>query len=44
VALFDMPGVFELDDGGYFLRGGNVVAGLDLEMWGESVEVPFKFM
>jgi hypothetical protein len=41
VAFLDMSGVFVLDDDGYFLRGGNVVAGLDIERWGKGVEVPF---
>ena len=42
MALFDMSGVFELDDYGYLLRGSDVIAGLDLEDWGQGVEVSFQ--
>ena len=34
MALLDVPGVLELDNDGYFLGGGDVVVGLDLERWG----------
>jgi hypothetical protein len=42
VAFLDMPGVFVLDDDGYLLGGGDVVAGLDLDGWRQRVEIPFK--
>jgi hypothetical protein len=37
-----MPGVFLLDDDGYFLGGGDVVAGLNLEGRRQGVELPFQ--
>jgi hypothetical protein len=37
-----MPGVFAFDDDGYFLCGGNIVAGLDLEGRRQGIEVSLK--
>jgi hypothetical protein len=38
-----MPGVFVLDDDGYFLGGGDIVTGLDIKRRRKGVEVPFQF-
>jgi hypothetical protein len=40
--FFDMPGIFKLDDDGYFFGGSDVIAGLDLEIWRQGVEIPFQ--